>query len=316
MPIIERDPWRAQYFERVSCPDDVVIPTDDETAWALWPRHRWIYNKLSICESQDIPAAPHGVEPPGFPVFSKPIYNMGGMGVDGHVIRSDAELARHIRAGHMWMELLEGRHVSTDVIIVDGEALWWRHTVGHPLGQGMFDRWTVLAGRLPAVEAYCGQWLRAHLKGYTGAANLETIGGRLIEAHLRFSDQWPDLYGPGWVEAVVELYARGCWRYRDRRPRTGHSVVLFGPHGIRPTAPPEALVTRLLAARGVSSIQLTFHEDREPALHAMPPGGFRLAVINGWDLRAGLQARRELAAWFRVTPQPVHASARRLLRAG
>ena len=25
--------------------------------------------------------------------------------------------------------------------------------------------------------------------------NLETIGGRIIEVHLRFADQWPDLYG-------------------------------------------------------------------------------------------------------------------------
>ena len=31
MPIIERDPWRTQYFERVSCPDEVVIPTDAST---------------------------------------------------------------------------------------------------------------------------------------------------------------------------------------------------------------------------------------------------------------------------------------------
>ena len=30
MPIIERDPWRTQYFERVACPDNVFIPTDDE----------------------------------------------------------------------------------------------------------------------------------------------------------------------------------------------------------------------------------------------------------------------------------------------
>ena len=33
--------------------------------------------------------------------------------------------------------------------------------------------------------------------GYTGMVNFETIGGRIIEAHLRFADQWPDLYGGG-----------------------------------------------------------------------------------------------------------------------
>ena len=29
MPILERDPWRLQYFEHVECPDDELIPTDD-----------------------------------------------------------------------------------------------------------------------------------------------------------------------------------------------------------------------------------------------------------------------------------------------
>ena len=54
-----------------------------------------------------------------------------------------------------------------------------------------------------------------HLRGYTGMANFETIGGRIIEAHLRFADQWPDLYGPGWVWAVIGLYAKGGWNYAD-----------------------------------------------------------------------------------------------------
>ena len=39
---------------------------------------------------------------------------------------------------------------------------------------------------------------------------------------------------------------------------------------------------------GVSSVQITFHEDRDAARHAMPPGGFRLAVVNAWNLQSGL----------------------------
>ena len=29
MPICEIDPWRMQYFERVACPADVLISTED-----------------------------------------------------------------------------------------------------------------------------------------------------------------------------------------------------------------------------------------------------------------------------------------------
>jgi hypothetical protein len=30
----------------------------------------------------------------------------------------------------------------------------------------------------------------------------------------------------------------------------------------------------------------------------MPPGGFRLAVVNGWDLKTGRAARKRLEAEF------------------
>lgn len=287
-----------QYFENVVCPDDVFIPTDDEHAYEFYPEHRWIYNKLLVCDTQGIAAAPHGVPPKSFPVFSKPIYNLHGMGVGGRVIESAEELELHTAAGHMWMEMMYGEHVSTDVVLLGGEAQWWRHTAGVALGEGLFDYWTVDDAERPELERYCGDWFRRHLRGYSGAANIESIGGRIIEVHLRFADQWPDLYGKGWLEAIVDLYARRRWRYADNDRQTGYSVVLFGGHGIRYTKPPEDFVESLRGRPGIRSVQITFHENIAPELHAMPPGGFRLAVINCDDLESGLKAREDLALSF------------------
>ncbi len=287
-----------QYFENVVCPDDVFIPTDDEHAYEFYPEHRWIYNKLLVCDSQGIAGAPHGVPPKSFPVFSKPIYNLHGMGVGGRVIESAEELEQHNTAGHMWMEMMHGEHVSTDVVLLGGEAQWWRHTVGETLGEGLFDYWTVDDAERPELERYCGDWFRRHLRGYSGAANIETIGGRIIEVHLRFADQWPDLYGKGWLEAIVELYARRRWRYADDDRHIGYSVVLFGGHNIHYVKPPEDFVDSLRGRPGIRSVQITFHEDIAPELHAMPPGGFRLAVINCDDLESGLKAREDLALSF------------------
>jgi hypothetical protein len=295
MPIIERDPWREQYFLHVDCPEDVLIPTDDEHAYEFYPEHRWIYNKLLICDSQDLPGAPHGVPPTSFPVFSKPIYNMQGMGVGGHLVHSAEELEENLHAGHMWMQALDGEHVSSDAILIGGEVQWWRHTLGRTLGDGVFDYWTVLAEDRPELEQYCGAWFRKHLKGYSGAVNVETIDGRIIEVHLRFADQWPDLYGGGWLDAVVELYRNRRWRYADTDRREGYSVVLFGAHGVPYSKPPQKLVDDILARPHVSSVQITFHEDIPAEQHAMPPGGFRLAIVNCWDLDAGLKAREDLA---------------------
>lgn len=305
MPICETDPWRFQFFAGVPCPETVRIPTDDGDAWAWYPQHRWVYDKLRVAESQGLACGPHGIEPPSFPVFSKPVINLRGMGTGSRVMRSLRAYRTHQKPGHFWMPLLDGDHVSTDCAVVDGQPRWWRHAIGIPAGGGMFDHWVVLAEARPEIEGPGGSWLARHLRGYTGMVNLETIGGRIIEVHLRFADQWPDLYGPHWVEALVRLYRDGEWRFDDSRRRTGYSVALFGPHGMRHRHPSPEDQARVRAMPGVSSLQITFHEDRPPGWHAMPPGGFRLAIVNADSLEAGLRARAELAPMFSATREPL-----------
>src|SRR2546425_330825 len=157
MPICEADPWRLQYFERAVCPPGVNIPTEDSDAWLWFPHYRWVYDKVAIALSQGLDAGPHGVPPPRFPVFSKPIVNL----------------------------------------------------------------------------------------------NAETIGGRIIEVHLRMSDQWPDLYGAGWIEALVRLYHERRWEFADAERLDGYSVVLFGPHGRRYRHPPPPLLAQMQRMPGV-----------------------------------------------------------------
>ncbi len=294
MAICEADPWRLQYFEGVPCPDGVDVPTEDADGWTWYPSHRWVYNKLAVAQSQGIATAPHGVMPPSYPVFSKPIKNLRGMGTGSRVIASVAEYSAAILPGHFWMELLRGDHVSTDVAVENGRPVWWRHATGIPRKGGTFDYWEVHAEAMPAVEASVGGWIVANMREYTGMLNLETIGGRIIEVHLRFADQWPDLYGAGWVSALIRLYADRRWTFAEPERRAGYSVVLFGPNGRRYRHPDRALVADLLKRSGVSSIQITFHEDKHPDLHAMPPGGFRVAIVNCNDLEAGRAVRRKL----------------------
>jgi hypothetical protein len=303
MPIVEHDPWRTQYFDHVECPADIVISTDDVDSYALYPAHRWIHNKLMVAESQGLACGPHGILPKAFPVFSKPIYNLRGMGMETRVFTSLDEYLAERDPGHMWMTLLTGEHLSSDVAVVEGRATWWRHVIGTPGPHQTFDYWTVLADRRPAVEAYCAEWIAAHFPAYTGMMNLETIGGRIIEGHLRFADQWPALYGKGWLEALVRLYVEGRWSYDEADRRDGYSVVLFGATGIKYHHPPVELVRGILAEPEVTSVQITFHTDRPPSAHSMPPGGFRLAIVNCWDLEVGRKARETLALSFWSTQQ-------------
>ena len=298
MPIHDSD-WSLQYFADVPCPPDVDIPASDPDAWAWNPEHRWVYNKLDVVLSQGLACGPYGIPPTRYPMFSKPIMNLHGMGAGSAVLRSQADYDRLCRPGHMWMELLEGDHVSTDVAVENGKPLWWRHAMGVPAGEGMFDYWTIFAQAKPAVEAYVGPWITRHLPGYSGMLNFETIGARIIELHLRFADQWPDIYGSrAWVEALIGLYVDKRWHFADCNRRTGYSVALFGPMSGRYRHPPVDVQQEIRSRPGISSLQITFHESQANEWHSNPPGGFRLAVINCWDLEAGKRSRRDLAEVF------------------
>jgi len=70
-----------------------------------------------------------------------------------------------------------------------------------------------------------------HLSGYTGMVNLETIGDRISTARLRFSGQWPDLYGRRWLAAVVRLHQYGTWDLIDKERAEGYSLNLTGADG-------------------------------------------------------------------------------------
>ncbi|MEA2789776.1 MAG: hypothetical protein QOG73_2182, partial [Acetobacteraceae bacterium] len=113
MPIYQTDPWRVQFFQNAACPDDVIIPTKDWEAWTLYPGHRWIYDKLAVALSQGLDAAPHGVIPPRFPVFSKPMMNLRSMGAGSLPIPDEETYRAALNPGHFWCTLLTGAHVST-----------------------------------------------------------------------------------------------------------------------------------------------------------------------------------------------------------
>lgn len=300
MPFLGVAPWRSQFFAEQTCPDDIRVPVDDPPTWDLYPDRRWLHNRLAVCASQGLPHGPHGTDPPAFPVFSKPIYNLRGMGAGGRVIETKEDYQSSLTPGHFWMPHLTGAQVSTDLALLEGHIAWCRHTAGIPLSQGMFDYWIVYAETMPELESSLADWIGRHLRGFTGVTNIETIGGRIIECHLRMSDQWVDLNGAGWLAAVVGLYAGDGWHLVEQR-RTGYSVVLFGPSGVVPRID-AAAVAGLATIDGVSSIQITFDQAQPAETHAMPPGGFRRAIVNCWDLSVGIRVRCELQQLFRPIP--------------
>lgn len=282
----------------------MLIPANDQEAMDYHPAHRWVYDRLLVAKSQGLPCGTADEAPILYPVFCRPRTGLRGTGRGGRIVLGESHHHPHCGADEFWMRRLIGDRLSTDFAVVEGDIAWCRHALGVSDAAGALDHWVIEERSRPQLERYCRQWIAANLAGYTGMLNLVTLGGCIIDTHLRFADQWADLYGRKWLDAVARLYDFGTWDLIDAVRAEGYSVVLSAPAEARPD--PEVLA-RYESTVGISSVRLTVTEERVAQAPAMPPEGFRLAAINCFNLHVGLRVRAALARELNLpTPVPAH----------
>ena len=199
------------------------------------------------------------------------------------------------------MTLLEGEHISTDVAVRQGQVHWWRHTLGTPAARGTFEHWTIEARARPQLEAYLGGWIGRHLAGYYRHA--QPRDDRLDGSSMRTCAS--PISGPTCTDAAGWMPWSGCTRAAaGSSPTVSAATATVSCSSGRTSAStatrPRSWWRRCAACPHVASVQITFHEDRPAAMHAMPPGGFRLAIVNCLELAAGRAARATLAEFFGV----------------
>ncbi|GES61342.1 hypothetical protein ATEIFO6365_0011000100 [Aspergillus terreus] len=289
---------RSRRLFTAAPPTESVIPTTDSAAYEIFPGFRWVYNKLTIAELQGIACGPHGTQPPldMYPIFSKPIYNLGGMAANARHIATPTDYLHSLTPGHMWSACLQGEHYSTDIAVVQGQAIWLSHTRGLPGPKQTWDYWEVNVSAPSDLNQTITTFIETYLKTYTGMLNMETIGNKIIEVHLRFSPQWPDLYGEQFLPSLVALYSAGEWEAQCRGLQTGYSVVLFDEEKYArvSTTVSDAYLEEMERHCGVRSITMRYDAEQPFRSVMKPLGGCRIAWINGFDLNKCLLAREKL----------------------
>lgn len=286
MPFIGYDLWEEAYFKNITVPTNVIIPVGDIDAYQLYPDYNWVYDKTKICKTQDIVYAPTPVNAENYPVFVKPITNLWGMGAGAHPVYSYTEMKETFQPGSFWMPYYEGHHYSTDCAIIDGELQWVCHTEAYPFSNmpGTFDYWEVKPNDILNVCILIIDWVREYLSNYTGMLNVETIGDKIIEIHLRLSPQFIDLYPADFLKAVVKLYDQEVWDFDNPR-EIGYSLALFATEYIEN-------FKLLEKPQEILSVQDCTKGDLVDA--SQPLGGVRLAVINSRNFEEANQYRKNV----------------------
>ncbi len=274
MPFIGVLPERAHIFNAQPRRE---VAVSDAAAWRLNPDHRQVYNKLALAINAGLLAAPCGVDPRDLGlrgddlVFVKPIINLAGMALEARAVRADAVV---MDPGCFWCEHLSGAQTSTDCLVQDGEPVWIAHTEASAEKSSQRPIYWRVGAALPEIDTIAIDWVRANLAGYTGICNLELIGGRPIEAHLRGSNGFFDLYGGDFVPAWAALM--------DGAP--------FTP----PPPPPGGLIISVFGHGSVTPHQIAAAEAVGVQVQPDRNTPDRVAILRCRELAAGMAVRRQL----------------------
>lgn len=157
---------------------------DDIEAWKVYPFHRMWFNKLWVSEKFKYTCGPCGVPVPHEGKYIvRPIYNLYGMGAGAKIINLKPEDSETVPPGYFWCEVFEGDHFSVE--LTWNRPLWKVTSVfqGHHASEEelfRFSSWEKVTREIYIPDELNELW-------DCGQINIELIGNKIIEVHLRGS---------------------------------------------------------------------------------------------------------------------------------
>ena len=279
-------------YDILKCPKDVIIPVNDIDAWLFYPKYNWIYNKIKVCQTQNIKCAPVGILPPKFPIFIKPIINLYGMGWGSRKINNISEYKKYLSPGYFWMPILEGPHLSYDFVLIKGEIKLFICFQGYPTKDGMFDYWETLNNKPPE---FLLNWINKNLNNddkYTGCLNIEIIGDKIIDCHLRMGDI-NQIHSKDIIKSIINVYKgneTACDNLVNNIPKI-YLVPIFTNYNSKVYLSYKELSYICNSIDPKSKHLYSYQLDPSQEKSFNPIGGVRLANINTLNLELGFEVR-------------------------
>ena len=182
----------------------------DADVWSQCPiEYLWIYDKLIVARKQGILAAPAGIPVPIPATYIvRPITNIRMMRRGATKQWLTANDTNSVPDGYFWSACLEGRHISVDFhygvqeLAVEGFR-------DDPDRLDRFSRWQRID------ESYKFPLILGGLWRMTPWINVEYIGDKVIEVHLRWNDDFSnhssDVIHPVWGDDPLPQPPNTTW---------------------------------------------------------------------------------------------------------
>lgn len=192
----------------------------DCDVWASCPTcWLWVYDKLIVAQYEHVISGPAGVSVPASGWYIvRPISNIRMMGRGAKRCWLDPSDDTQVPDGFFWSEVLTGDHVSVDyhwgqaVLSVQGFR-------DDPYRLDRFNRWIKVPNNYTLPT-----WLQG-LETSQEWINVEYIGGRVIEVHLRYNDDFANHSAneivPVWIGQNITPPSGWSWYASSSQDRLG-----------------------------------------------------------------------------------------------
>lgn len=200
------------------------MPTlvDDKDVWgSVHPDDLWIYDKLIVARKAGYLAGPAGLPVPSAGWYIvRPITNVRMMsrGASMQWLTPEDDT---VPDGYFWCEVFKGDHISVD----------YHYGIQSTTVQGFrtsdrldrFSRWSRVDVKMPFPRILCNlhmiyKWI-----------NVEYIGGKIIEIHTRYNDDFSNHSGntviPVWRDEPMEKPQGAYWYESASADRLGFWVL-------------------------------------------------------------------------------------------
>lgn len=200
---------------------------EEYEVWNIYPKHRWVFNKLQLALDMGYMAGPVPVNPPKEGYYCiRPIYNLFGMGL--HATKQwlshtdNEEIMSQIHPGSFWCEWFDGPHYSIDYIWNNG----WQPihaTQGYNNSNDLthFSRWD----KIDPPEIVLPDFLNK-LKD-TKYLNIEFKDSKIIELHLRpanLTGDWQEIED---ATIIIPVWKQTTQDYIEDHKRAGFKFKIW-----------------------------------------------------------------------------------------
>lgn len=268
------------------CNKNIIIPTNDHFAYEHYKKFRFLYDKYFIAKSQGVLCGKYPKLPLKFPVIVRPKINLMGMGKNAYFANNSGEIKRYNKED-FWVEKFKGEHFSVDVFFNQHGILGIIAFKGISGPGFTFKLWEYIKNY--SLSERIIKWIYTYLKGFSGVFNLEIIGNKIIECHLRMGDL-NFFQNKNLINKVIECHLNQFVIIGELKKI--YLIPIFVKKGKYIKLKGEDI---LKCAREVNSgILLHYLIDKNPKNFPNPDGGDRICILTVTNKQLGFKIKKKI----------------------